>query len=63
MSQQTHEGFGIEVQADFAQASSLIRFRVIGDEDWKATPYQVADTGHDPDRALEIVNAWADAQS
>jgi hypothetical protein len=53
----------IEILANFAEASSPLRFRVIGTEDWMATPFQVADAAHQPERALKLINEWADAQS
>lgn len=56
-------GPDIEVSADFAQASSQLTFRAIGDEEWQPTPYQVADAAHDPERALRLVSDWADAQA
>ena len=62
----------IEIRADFAQASCPIQFRLDrsaerrdGDEKdgWLPTPFQVANAAHDADRALALVNDWADAQS
>ena len=65
MNATTHSNGSIEVRADFAQASSLIQFRNPGDGDdeWQASVYRVADAAHDPERALEIVSAWAGMQS
>jgi hypothetical protein len=34
-----------------------------GDDEWQASVYRVADAAHDPERALEIVSAWAGMQS
>lgn len=55
----------IEIRADFAQASSLIQFRNVGDDDegWRATVFQVADARHNVSKALELVNHWLDMQS
>lgn len=52
----------IEVRADWRLASCQIEYRPHG-EDWRATPFQVADAGHNADRALRLVDAWADFQS
>ena len=57
----------IEVRADFAQASSLIQYRVlewVGEDDaWKATPFQVANAAHSAAQALSMVSDWLDDQS
>lgn len=53
----------IEVIADWAQASGLIRWRNVGDDEWSATVFQVADAAHKPERALPLVQEWLDAQA
>ncbi len=63
MTTATHTNNQIDIRADFAQASSLIQWRNVGDEAWRATPYQVADASHDAEKALTLVDGWLDAQS
>lgn len=66
MAHTTYADSEIEIRADFAQASSVISYRVInGNEDdpFIGTPFQVADASHHPDKALRLVNEWLDQQS
>ena len=59
-------GSDIHVRADFSQASCPLQFRLAEDhegDDWLPTPYQVSDAAHDPQRALSLIDSWADAQS
>lgn len=51
----------IEVRADWAQASSPIQVRMVGDEAWRSTVYQVAGVGRD--NACRVVSEWLDQQS
>ena len=52
----------IEIKADFAQASSLIQYRLRGETDWKGTPFQVADAAHSDASALRLVDEWLERQ-
>ncbi len=64
--QSTYADKEIEITADFAQAASPIRYRVLDRDEpgqFSPTVYQVADAQHDPERALELVNDWLDAQT
>ena len=59
--------FGIRIEADYAQASSLIRYQDINSrkddpESWSATPFQVADARHDYRKALKLVSDWLDSE-
>lgn len=55
----------IEIKADFAQASSQIKYRFVGEDDksWKSTPFQVAEAAHIAASALRLVDEWLDRQS
>ena len=69
MSRSTNQSkkHGIRVEADYAQASSLIRWQPIDSdphdaEAWRATPFQVADARHDYRKALKLVSDWLDSE-
>lgn len=46
-----------EYSADFSQASSPIKIKFLGsdDFDWQSTPFQVADCSHDRRRCEEML--------
>lgn len=48
----------ITVDADFSQAAAPLVYRWDDDEEWRGTPYQVADAGHDRAAALALVIEW-----
>ena len=52
----------IEIKADFSQASSQIKYRMIGESEWKGTPFQVADASHIEESALRLVDEWLERQ-
>lgn len=69
MSRSTNQSkkHGIRVEADYARASSLIRWQPIDSdphdaEAWRATPFQVADARHDSQRAIKLVSDWLDSE-
>lgn len=51
-------GTDAEIKADFAQASSPIMVRFDRDDDWRSTPFQVADAKHNPAEAVRLVKNW-----
>ena len=53
----------IEIKADFAQASSQIKYRLLGETEWKSTPFQVADASHIEESALRLVDEWLERQA
>lgn len=67
MATTTYANNDIEISADFARAESTIYFRSAFADDeeegqgWQPTPFQVADARHDPERALRMVDEWAEA--
>ena len=50
----------LQIEADFAQAASLIRWRETEQDDWRGTPFQVADAHHNPHEAIDLVATWLD---
>lgn len=50
----------LEIEADFAQASSLICWRERPSDPWLGTPYQVGDVQHNPHTAIDVVAEWLD---
>jgi hypothetical protein len=48
----------ITIDADFSQANCPLQYRRDDDEEWRGTPYQVADAGHDRAAALALVIEW-----
>ncbi len=55
-------GDGIQIRLNLAEASCPISWREPGDDEWKSTPFQVGDAGHNLARALQLVSSYA-AQS
>jgi hypothetical protein len=53
---------GIEIDADFSQSASPIRWRPIDEERWRGTPFQTADARHNPNIAIEIIDEWLEMQ-
>lgn len=51
----------LTISADFTQAGSPILYSTDGD-DLDYTPFNVANAGHSPKRALALVNRWLRAQ-
>lgn len=47
------------IQADFAQASSQLRFSWHGPDEWQGSPFQVADASHRPLEACKLVARWS----
>lgn len=50
----------IQVEADFSQAASMIRWRETDREEWMGTHYQVADAHHNPNDAIDLIAKWLD---
>lgn len=50
--------YGIEIKANFGQASDIIRWRDIGEEEWEGSMYQVADAQHSERKALRLIAEW-----
>jgi hypothetical protein len=53
----------ITIDADFSQAAAPICYRWEDDDEWRGTPYQVADAGHDRAVALALVIEWLEVQA
>jgi hypothetical protein len=51
----------LSFEADFAQASSPIE--IVRENGWHvSTPFQVADSGHSPRRAADLLNGWCHSE-
>lgn len=57
-----YDDFPLQIEADFSQASSRIRWRENEKDPWKATPYSVADFKHNPNDAMDAVAEYLQNQ-
>ncbi|OQX14585.1 MAG: hypothetical protein BWK73_09325 [Thiothrix lacustris] len=51
----------VEISMDTAQAASPVWWRMIGEEEWKPTPFQTADSAHNAKAMLKKVDRWLES--
>ena len=64
MTHKTYKGRdGILISADLSQASAPIRWSPDNGETWRATPFQTADTQHNRESLVELIDDWLESEN